>query len=66
MDVKIILKNNPHQEQVNIFLAGIQFRIWKFGGIKNKHDVYGCEYCIEKFCKSLRKHVMKIINFEKK
>ena len=34
--------------------------IWRFGGIKNKYEVYRVEDCIEKFCES------KTINFEKK
>ena len=40
--------------------------IWSFNGIENKHDVYRGEDCIKSFCKSLREHNMKIINFEKK
>ena len=37
-----------------------------FDDIENKHDVYRGEVCLKKFCESLRKHTMKIINFEKK
>ena len=40
--------------------------IWTFDGIENNHDVYRGENCMKKFCKSLREHSMKIINFEKK
>ena len=39
--------------------------IWSFNGIENKHDVYRGEDFIKSFCKSLREHNMKIINFEK-
>ena len=35
-------------------------------GIENKHDVYRGGDCMKKFCKSVRKHTMNIINFEKK
>ena len=34
--------------------------------IENKHDVCGGKDFIKKFCESLRKHTMKIINFKKK
>ena len=37
--------------------------ISSFKSIENKHDVYGGEDCTKKFCKSLREHAMKIINF---
>ena len=33
---------------------------------KNKLDCYKGEDCMEKFCKDLRQHAMKIINYEKK
>ena len=34
-----------------------------FKDIENKHDIYRCEDCMEKFCGTLREHAMKIINF---
>ena len=34
-------------------------------GIENKH-LYRGEVCMKRICESLREHVMKIINFEKK
>ena len=37
-----------------------------FENIENKHDVYRAKDCMKKFCKSLREHPMKIINFKKK
>ena len=33
--------------------------------IENKHDVYRGKDCMKKFCESLRKHAMKIINLKK-
>ena len=40
--------------------------ISSFKNIENKHDVYRGKDCMEKFCKSLTEHAMKIINFKKK
>ena len=37
-----------------------------FKSRENKHDVYRGKDCMKKFCKSLRKHAMEIINFRKK
>ena len=39
--------------------------IWSFNSIENKHTLYGGEDCMEKFCTSLKEHVMNVINFEK-
>ena len=33
---------------------------------KNKPDYYRGDDCMKKFCKDLRKHATKIINYEKK
>ena len=41
-------------------------RVSTFDGIKNKHDTYRDEDCMEKFCESLRNQAMKVINFETK
>ena len=41
------------------------FTIYSFKSIKNKHDVYSDKDCMKKFCESLRKHTMKIINLKK-
>ena len=41
------------------------FMIYSFRSIKNKHDVYSGKDCMKKFCESLRKHTMKIINLKK-
>ena len=40
--------------------------ISSFKNIENKHGVYRGKDCMEKFCKSLTEHAMKIINFKKK
>ena len=40
--------------------------ISSFRSIENKHDVYRDKDCMKKFCKFLREHAMKIINFKKK
>ena len=37
-----------------------------FDSAKNKLDCYKDEDCMEKFCKDLRTHAMKIINYEQK
>ena len=37
-----------------------------FGETKNKLDYYRGDNCMEKFCKGLREHTTKIINYEKK
>ena len=37
-----------------------------FDAAKNKLDCYRGEDCIERFCKDLRNHAMKIINYEEK
>ena len=37
-----------------------------FKTIENKHGIYRSKYCMKKFCKSLREHVVDIINFDKK
>ena len=40
--------------------------ISSFNDMGNKHDVYRGKNFMKKFCESLRKHAMKIINFQKK
>ena len=39
--------------------------IWPFDGTENNHGVYRGEGWMKKFCESLKKHAMKIINFKK-
>ena len=40
--------------------------ILSFKDIENKHDVYRGKNCMKKFCESLKKHAVKIINLKKK
>ena len=37
-----------------------------FDATKNKLDCYRSKGCVEGFCKDLREHATKIINYEKK
>ena len=37
-----------------------------FDATKNRFDCYKGEVCMERFCKDLRDHAMKIINYEEK
>ena len=37
-----------------------------FRGIENKQDVYRGKNCLKTFCKFLREHAVKIINFKEK
>ena len=38
--------------------------ILSFTSIENKHDVYRGKDCMKKFCKFLREHTFKTINFK--
>ena len=40
--------------------------ISSFRRIENKHDLYRSKDCMKKFCKFLREHAVRIINFKKK
>ena len=42
------------------------FRHCSFDKTKNKFDYYSGDNCMEKFCKDLREHATKIINYAKK
>ena len=42
------------------------FRNCSYDATKNKLDCYKDEDCMERFCKDLRDHAMKIINYEEK
>ena len=60
-------KNNPKNSfktkvSEHIPSAFSTFTIFSFKSIENKHDVYRGKDCMKKFCESLRKHAMKIIN----
>ena len=50
--------NNPENSSIA--------KVSKHRSIGNKYDVYRGKDCIKKFCKFLREHIMKIINFKKK
>ena len=54
---------------MNIFPENIQCLHYlmiftTFDDVKNKHDIYKDEDCMKKFCKSLKKYAVIIINFE--
>ena len=38
--------------------------IWGFAQIVNKHFLYCGKDCMKEFCKSLKEHAIKIINFK--
>ena len=42
------------------------FTSCSFDELKNKINCYGGDDCMKKFCKDLKEHAMKIINYEKK
>ena len=42
------------------------FTHFPFGSTKNKLDCHRRKDCMERFCKDLKEHVTKIINYEKK
>ena len=70
MQILNLCKNNPEKSSAekvgeHIPYGYSMFTIWKFDGIEDNHDKYIGEDYIEKFCESLRKHAMKIINFQK-
>ena len=39
--------------------------VWAFDNIVNKHTLYHGEYCMKKFCTSLREYATNVINFKK-
>ena len=64
-------KNDPENSSTlkvseHILSGFLMSTILLFKGIENKHDVYRGKNCMKKFCESLRKQAMKIINFKKK
>ena len=65
--VKIILKNPIQKKKTKHTSSGHSiFTSCSFDPTKNKLDCYIAEDCIESFCKDLREHAMKIMNYEKK
>ena len=66
-----VCKNNPENSSTakvseHIPSGFSMSTISSFKSIKSKHDVHRGRDCMKKFCKSLREHAMKIINFKKK
>ena len=64
-------KNNPENSSTANLSKHIPSGFSKptissFRGIENKHNVYRGKDCMKTFCKFLRQHAMKIINFKKK
>ena len=67
MNVKKILKNLFTTKVGEHIPSGFsKSTIALFKSIENKHDEHKAKDCMKKICKSLTKHVNKIINFEKK
>ena len=63
-------KNNPENSSTTKVIEHIPSRflmstISSFTSIENKYDVYRGKDYMKKFCKSLREHALKIINFKK-
>ena len=63
-------KNNPENSSTTKVTEHIPSRflmstISSFTSIENKYDVYRGKDYMKKFCKSLREHALKIINFKK-
>ena len=63
--------NNPEKsstDKMNIHApSGYSlFTNCSFDSTKNKLDCYTGKDCMERFCKTLREHATKIINYEKK
>ena len=55
-------KNNPENSSTTKVISTIS----SFRSIENKHDIYRGKDCMKTFCKFLKEHAMKVINFEKK
>ena len=63
-------QNNPEKsytEKTKHIPSGYSlFTNCSFDETKNKLDCYKGEDCMERFCKDLREHAMKIINYKKR
>ena len=64
--VTIILKSHQRLKNKHDASGYSLFTYCSFDVTKNKHDYYRDKKCMKKFCKDLRKHATKIINYEKK
>ena len=64
-------QNNPNESSTTEINKHIPsdyslFTHCSFDQTKNKLNHYRGKYCMKKFCKDLREHATKIINYEKK
>ena len=66
VDLECLIKTRWIENRSKKIIYNKNIWIWKSNGIKTKHDVYRDKDCIKKFCKSLDKYAMEIINFEKR
>ena len=65
--IKIILKNLIQRKKTKYTPSGYSlFTNCSFDSAENKFHCYKGEDCMERLCKDLREHAMKIINYEKK
>ena len=65
--VKITLKNLFTETKIKHTPSGYSlFPNFSFDETKNKLDCYKGEDCMKRFCKDLREHAMKIINYKEK
>ena len=65
--VKIILKNLTRKKKtMHRSSVYSMFTHCSFDPTKNKLNFYRGKDCMEKFCKDLREHATRIINYEKK
>ena len=66
-----VCENNPENSSItkvskHVPSSFLMSTISSFRSIENKHYVYRGKDCMKKFCKFLRQHSVKIINFKKK
>ena len=62
-----ILKNLIQKKKTKHIPSGYSiFTSCSFDPTKSKLDCYKGEDCMESFCKGMREHAMKIMNYEKK
>ena len=63
--VKITLKNLFTETKIKHTPSGYSlFPNFSFDETKNKLDCYKGEDCMERFCKDIKDHAMKIINYQ--
>ena len=59
-------KSDTEWKSKNMPSGYLLFTNFSFDAAKNKLDSYRGKYCMEQFCKDLRQHGMRIVNYEKK